>query len=860
MADEPQAAPPPLTEDGLVRAYSPGGEKIRIAPGEVARLQQAGGRLASDEELATIRLDQMDAEKLEHRKGMGVGDLVGEVTRDAVGKVGTQLGAAIGGGGVGGFVAGTLGSENRAVQAFGEGANDAATLGVGKLVEKGIVGATGGDVKALQERRALLERSEGGARMLGQIGGTITQSIASGGALGAANKAGKAAVALDAVGSAGGAAEAAVAKAMAQVAAKGALGRAASSAVSMGVRGAVEGGLQAGAQEVTDAMFADQDLAGEKVLAAMGHGALFGGLTGAGLGFAGSLGKSAAGGLASRFLRAEEQTGLAAVEGAEKLAGKGGAERFLADQSSEAGVRALGGTRTNIKKLTRELGDEGYKDLGEWVQREVLAPAVKEQGLVRGVMDSTPEAMLPKVQERLRETGAKIGEALEKSGATVKYSELMADAEKHMQSLGKTVDGVKAQRAVETTMRDFTQSLENAGLIPPPKLDASGIPIGRADADIPLAELARQRQGLATLAYESGAGGASGTKEALKKWERTIEDRIVAGVPDSVEYKALKRDYQLASKARDVLETGVERARGNNRFGLIDSIGAAAGLAGGGVVGGLAAGAASKVFRKYGDATAAVLLARAARNGSVLNAVQKMDRAVAGAAKGVVRAGESSMARRTVVRAAEDPRPRAASIVARVAAIQSDPVGYADRVQAQSKAMADAPLIGKSHDAGAMRAAAFLASKLPAPRAIDPLRPDRHRELTKQEAAQVVRYADLVKDPTIAFDDMARGHVNREAIEVMKAVYPKMYGQLQQQTLVHLTNAIEKGDPMPYSTRVRIGVVLGMTTDASMRPESVRALQANLATAVPEPKSGPSRPLSSGAKSSDASSAMDRLQ
>ena len=131
--------------------------------------------------------------------------------------------------------------------------------------------------------------------------------------------------------------------------------------------------------------------------------------------------------------------------------------------------------------------------------------------------------------------------------------------------------------------------------------------------------------------------------------------------------------------------------------------------------------------------------------------------------------------------------------------------------------------------AGGMRALTFLASKLPKSQSEpDPLRPERADPLSKQQADQLLKYVDAVQNPTRAFDDMARGRVNREAIETLKEVYPKLYGQLQQQTLDRVTKATAKGTPLPYAVRVRIGVVLGVPMDPSMRPDMTRALQANV--------------------------------
>lgn len=872
-APAPAAAPQAPAADELVKAFSPGGERIQVAASDVPRLIEAGGRLPTDEEQGAYVLEQQraaDAAELARAaSARDLGALARYGGKHIVRDLGTLAGGAVAGGGTFGALGSLAGGDIG--ESFAQGGGDAATFGLGKLASKAATGLLAGDeaVEEAKARRAALSQAHGIAEGLGSIGGVATQSIATAG-LGTTSVLGRAA-------NVGTLAEEGTIRGLANFASKGAIQRALASSASMGVRGAIEGAIYGAANEATDEMFQDHDLAAQSILASAGHNALFGGLTGAGLGLGSSLARSGvaklgevSGSLLSKFRRAGDEAGIAAERAGESVGSKGAVASRLDTESAEAGYRALGGTRVNARKVTAKLGDSGVEDLGRFVNEEFLRPAVAEQGLVRGVMDSTPEALLPKIQEAKQAVGRQIGQALEESGQTVKLSDLLDDAHRLVQSAGKDVAGLKASRAVQRTMEDFGIAMENAGLLTGPM----GEGIGALDAHVPLAELAKQRRSLATLAWESGASGSGTAKELLQKWERSIEQRISDGMDAAAkqvggatgaDYAALKRKYQLLSTAEDVATTGVERAKGNLRLGLIDTLGGVAGMSHGGLVGGLAVGAGTKAVRKYGDAAAAVLLQRAAESGSVASMVERVDRRIASAARGVTKprpAGELAAAR-----IAGDPRPKAAEIITRVMAAQHDAAAYKARVQASGSGLQNAPKTAAAYQAAASNAMQFMASKLPPQiRQPDPLRPDKTQPLSKQDAAKLLRYAEAIQDPMSVMDQIAHGRVTREGVEVLRDVYPKLYLQLQQQTIARVQDEMRRGHSMDYSTRVRIGVLVGAPTDPSLRPDSMRALQANVkpvsssqsGTGPSGPPASPRRPLSVNVTTQQT--ALDRVE
>jgi len=121
-----------------------------------------------------------------------------------------------------------------------------------------------------------------------------------------------------AVAGAGSLVERGVARGLAALGADGATlaGRVGATALKMGAQGAVEGALYGGAQAANDAVLNGDQITAEKIVAGMGHGALFGGAAGAGLGAAGALGSAAASKLIPKRAALEqlsrEQAGRAA--------------------------------------------------------------------------------------------------------------------------------------------------------------------------------------------------------------------------------------------------------------------------------------------------------------------------------------------------------------------------------------------------------------------------------------------------------------------------------------------------------------------------------------------------------------------
>lgn len=135
--------------------------------------------------------------------------------------------------------------------------------------------------------------------------------------------------------------------------------------------------------------------------------------------------------------------------------------------------------------------------------------------------------------------------------------------------------------------------------------------------------------------------------------------------------------------------------------------------------------------------------------------------------------------------------------------------------------------------ATAQRAVAFLHDKAPKPPTSPLDIPALRRPWMPNDASvsRFERYAAAVDDPYSVTEAMAGGHVTREAVEALKAVYPELYEETKQTILERLAT---HDSSLGYSQRIQLGLMLGVPTDESMQPERIAALQASFA--VPEPE------------------------
>lgn len=886
MAEE--APPLPTDKSGNVYVRGPDGTLGTVAPDDLPGVQAAGGAVATARDMQQMQLDSLPTAV----KALKVA--TGDLGFWASGGKFTPEGATL--------------SRNIA---------DGGTMGLSDLAIKEAARAWGGDALANKVRDNInaFDAESPNAAKAGQFLGSTAASIV-GGAIGNAGLAGlrtfgvgAAALANPgvAVGALGQATENALISATKGMLARGAMGRAGATALQFAGRQAVEMGLQGALQQTTDDLFQDHELAAQKIFFAAGKDALIGGVTGGILGGVGSLAKSGLGALrgarGAAVTIAEQAEGAAsksfagaetrqlgavsddAVNAASKVrnaaaASSGAAEQiergvgeaatagdkkaaagWLDNMAAEKAVKALGGDRTALKTTVKALGEDGTREMGSLL-------------IKRGIISAgdNAEESLVKLLAHKDAIGDAIGKAVQAADSHVPFLDVVKRAKSlENELLAKGPEHVGAADAVADAMSKLTRSLDAGGKI-------------AGDGSVAVSDLLKARRGLESIAYKAGKLGDSNAKKAISSVARDLEDQIMghldAASPGMRKvYEPLKREYQLLSNAQRMAETGVERVKGNQTFGLgekiMGGIGATAGAVFGGGIGSLVGSAAMSganyLARTRGNSVAAVMLSRMAERNAALAAMHTFDDVTAKAASGLLNAAGKTGAADSIIakNAAKNVERGYAAAAAKKAASGGDNVisrarTAMDQVKSANdnaamqaridQAVGDlrqtAPKLADAMANTMTRAASFLASKMPVE--TKPYTtlgaPDQKPTIDAVQAAKFLRYKEAVDNPQGCLDRFARGEVRREDCETLKAVAPLAFQQIQLRTQRKLDEARDSGKPIPYEQRLKLSIVLDIQGDASLAPGMIRVMQRNLTTPSdggttgPKP-SAPRRPM-----------------
>ena len=94
-----------------------------------------------------------------------------------------------------------------------------------------------------------------------------------------------------------------------------------------------------------------------------------------------------------------------------------------------------------------------------------------------------------------------------------------------------------------------------------------------------------------------------------------------------------------------------------------------------------------------------------------------------------------------------------------------------------------------------------------------------------QEIYKFKKYLHAVQNPMSIIDDLERGALSTEAVEVMQFVYPELYSEVQSQVFNQLEKTGDKNE-VEYPQRLQLGILMGMPTDMALLPQAIKGLQA----------------------------------
>jgi len=909
------------------------GNKVTVPEKDAQELIDRGGRVATPEEIAKAKLE---SEYEAQSTGMKVAQAV---------------------------LGGSIGPKTEAIH---EGLGGAFTGGINQALTKTVLDEIKpGAGKQYAQHIDDLRTGESEAYTAGEVGGIAAQ-IAVGGAFGGGGAA-------SLLGRLAPGAEAAISRGAGTLAARGALGRAAVTGIQMGGRGAAETMLASGINQISEDILHDRELGGEKVFAAMGHGALMGGAFGFGLGAAGSLiasgARSAVSGIAGRAAAAGEK----AAEGAERVAGaakevareaaeataprartladaardvakprgarvgvepvgKGmpkvgeevaeaaaagegaaasgakkaashadGAPTSLGDIAGEAGgtsgnkTRNLGyewvwGAVNPTVKYTKDMARQGLtkSELGEvMVRYGIFEP---EKGFIRGaILEASADELLAKTEKAIAtEAGPRVGRLTEAGASSVVTH---ADLES---TVGKLVEEYKGKLGHETLARQLE------------RLKGSlyrnlGVADGQASTTVE--NLLAQRRYLDDILIDGKATVSPRTAAEVKQNFRNAIESVVMGKLDEAakaagnpglraELRQAKWDYKRLNYIKEALVESGERYAGAQKSDLrfLESVGksvATGALYGGpkGAIVGGAVAAGKHVLSERARALGGMLLLKVSDMGSIMTTIRSFDDQAVKAARGVLfpaakkteKAVESAadraarrQARADVIEAVTSPssaarmkvsqvRQQANDIVANVIEMRARPQQFLQKLTEGTSAMTRAaPETAQAFTSAALRGTMILSQIVPQRQPSDPLNPKSGMLLTDLEAARIVRTAEYVNRPIKFFEDVEVGKVTPEGVAVAKVLMPKAYAEFQATMMNTIAQHFARGKTIPYAQRLKIGVLLGIPADASLRPERMKLLQSNVSEPLPA-SSGPGPSNNSPVNLPIQQSAFDRL-
>ncbi len=192
-------------------------------------------------------------------------------------------------------------------------------------------------------------------------------------------------------------------------------------------------------------------------------------------------------------------------------------------------------------------------------------------------------------------------------------------------------------------------------------------------------------------------------------------------------------------------------------------------------------------------------------------------------------------------------RAEAARMVGVVQESAANPGGVVDKV---TRALGDmhtvAPQTATAMAITASRAIAYLGTVAPKGRtnapSLQPLAEERRYNASELDVfAERLR---AIEDPLTVLDDVAAGTISRPAIEAVRAVYPKLFREIQVKVAVACAASPK---PIAWERQKSLAILLGVPTDATLDPGFVARTQASFAASGANQPPASQQPQQAGA-------------
>lgn len=148
------------------------------------------------------------------------------------------------------------------------------------------------------------------------------------------------------------------------------------------------------------------------------------------------------------------------------------------------------------------------------------------------------------------------------------------------------------------------------------------------------------------------------------------------------------------------------------------------------------------------------------------------------------------------------------------------------------------PEVGSSIGFVASNATNFLNSLRPATERKSPL--DSDIEPSKAEQAHYERALDIAEQPLVVLQAIKDGEVTPDDIMAMQRMYPDLYARVHDKLTTEMIEALNRGENVPYKTRIGLSMFLGEPMDSTLTPMGIQAAQPKMgqgqAQQVPQQK------------------------
>lgn len=654
----------------------------------------------------------------------------------------------------------------------------------------------------------------GGTSAGAQAGGTLARAGQLGSAavrtLGAGNRA---------IAGVGGIVERGAARGLAALGADGATagGRILATAAKMGARGAAEGALYGAATAANDAVLKGDDITAEKIVAGMGHGALFGGALGVGLGAV----ARGTGELGAKLIPKKEALQQLAREQGLKGAGfKGSDFRKLAGRATgDAADARIAATADDLMNTTLETGPlKGQR---------VLQPGANVEETLARVSAAKEEAgaRLGGLKDEISEGMAAMGKSPDVGAFLARVKAEVTDP-----LLKSSVPGVRSQvRAVERELSILRGNYEAALQSANPEQMAMTfrqLDDFRTDLRAVFQPKAPPGGGLPPPAPKHAA--------ALEKTERILSEQLkqdagtfLATIGENPNaYNEANRMFHSFRQLEQVGTKTANQSLGNrsispsdHALGLASFLSASAtgnvGALGSMAIGGAGA-LANKLLRERGNSLVADMARRAAQTDSVIES----------AASALAGVGEK-IKTPTVATALEGKNlaERYQQAAERVRELGTPAIANTHMAALMPEVAAQYPDVGGAVSRKLLGIYQQLSAALPKSHVETgtTLTPLAVRE--RVSPFQMRKFLSTVAgtlEPERVIADLGRGVIDREAIEAMKVAHPQTFMQLRQKVADFVQ---ERQDELPYKRRVMLSMAFDFVGDSSLSPERMAGLQ-----------------------------------